>query len=236
MVGSLTVLPALLAKLGRLVDRPRFPGLWRLNRRIGTGGISSASSARCWSGRSTSFAVALGTLVALSAPALGMTLHQGTIDTLPQDLAVSRRPTRRVQEHFPAERPTFEVVARADSADDAGAVGAALESIASQAQADAITSAGDEVVVSDDGRTALLRLDRDAAARATAANDGAVTQLRDSAVPAARRRSRRRRRRRSAATSPRRDDHEHQRRRLPLVIGFVLLLTMVMMVLDVPQA
>ena len=30
VIGSLTVLPALLAKLGRWVDRPRIPVLWRL--------------------------------------------------------------------------------------------------------------------------------------------------------------------------------------------------------------
>ena len=41
VLGSITVLPALLAKLGRWVDRPRVPLLWRLNRRIGRGGISS---------------------------------------------------------------------------------------------------------------------------------------------------------------------------------------------------
>ena len=40
VLGSLTVLPALLAKLGRWVDRPRVPLLWRLNRRTGAGGIS----------------------------------------------------------------------------------------------------------------------------------------------------------------------------------------------------
>ena len=40
VVGSITVLPALLVKLGRWVDRPRVPLLWRLNRRIGAGGIS----------------------------------------------------------------------------------------------------------------------------------------------------------------------------------------------------
>ena len=40
VLGSITVLPALLAKLGRWVDRPRVPLLWRLNRRIGRGGIS----------------------------------------------------------------------------------------------------------------------------------------------------------------------------------------------------
>ena len=40
VLGSITVLPALLAKLGRWVDRPRVPLLWRLNARIGQGGLS----------------------------------------------------------------------------------------------------------------------------------------------------------------------------------------------------
>ena len=41
VLGSITVLPALLMLLGRWVDRPRVPLLWRLNRRIGRGGVSS---------------------------------------------------------------------------------------------------------------------------------------------------------------------------------------------------
>ena len=41
VLGSITVLPALLVKLGRWVDRPRVPLLWRLNSRLGRGGISS---------------------------------------------------------------------------------------------------------------------------------------------------------------------------------------------------
>ena len=47
VLGSLTVLPALLAKLGRWVDRPRVPLLWRLTaRRIGPDGQPAA--ARFW--------------------------------------------------------------------------------------------------------------------------------------------------------------------------------------------
>lgn len=227
MVGSVTVLPALLAKLGRWVDRPRLPGLWRLNRRIGAGGISKRLITPVLERPKTSFAVALGTLVALSAPALGMTLHQGTIDTLPQDLP-SVAAYQKVQEHFPAERPTLEVVARADSADDAGAVGAALESIASQAQADAIASAASEIVVSDDGRTALLRLTA-TGPEGAAANEDAVTELRDSAVPAALDDLGGVEWAVGGDVAETMDSQEAQRDALPLVVGFVLLLTMVMM-------
>ena len=49
VLGSITVLPALLVKLGRWVDRPRVPLLWRLNRRIGQGGISRRHPGARWS-------------------------------------------------------------------------------------------------------------------------------------------------------------------------------------------
>jgi RND superfamily putative drug exporter len=65
------VLPALLAKLGHRVDRPRVPLLWRLNRRIGPGGISRrilAPVLRCPRAALTISALAV---VALAVPALG---------------------------------------------------------------------------------------------------------------------------------------------------------------------
>src|SRR6185436_10379482 len=40
VLGSITVLPALLSTLGRWVDRPRVPLLHRVTRRLGTGAIS----------------------------------------------------------------------------------------------------------------------------------------------------------------------------------------------------
>ena len=40
VLGSLTVLPALLSKLGRAIDRPRMPVLWRLT--------SQTRSPRLW--------------------------------------------------------------------------------------------------------------------------------------------------------------------------------------------
>jgi RND superfamily putative drug exporter len=49
VLGSLTVLPALLAKLGRWVDRPRIPFLWRLTapRPVADRGGSRGSGRRC---------------------------------------------------------------------------------------------------------------------------------------------------------------------------------------------
>ena len=70
VLGSITVLPALLAKLGRWVDRPRVPLLWRLNRRIGQGGHQpAASSARCCAARSARPGRSPALVVAALAPA-----------------------------------------------------------------------------------------------------------------------------------------------------------------------
>src|SRR5436190_21492910 len=87
MIGSITVLPALLAKLGRWVDRPRIPLLWRLNRRIGQGGISRRLLGPVL--RHPVVALLLGGAVvaALAIPALGMKTHAGNLDTLPGDIA-----------------------------------------------------------------------------------------------------------------------------------------------------
>lgn len=227
MVGSVTVLPALLGKLGRWVDRPRVPGLWRLNARIGRGGISKRLIGPVLARPKAALAISLGALVALSAPALGMTLHAGTIDTLPQDIpAVATFQT--VQKHFPAERPSFEVVARADSDAGAASAGAALESLATRAQNDGLASDAGEVAVSEDGRTALLRLTA-TGAEGDDANEDAATELRESAVPDALGDIDGLTWAIGGDVAEAMDAQDAQRDALPLVVGFVLALTMLMM-------
>ncbi|MBW9207267.1 MMPL family transporter [Mumia sp. zg.B17] len=225
MVGSVTVLPALLAKLGRWVDRPRIPLLWRLNRRIGEGGISKRLIRPVLARPKTSLLVSVGLLLALSAPALGMKLHEGTIDTLPQELpAVATY--HDVQRHFPAERPTIEVVARADG--NATEVGRALDDLATRAQAEGLASDAEPVAVAADGRTSVLRLTA-AGADGEQANEDAVSELRDTAGPAAFDDLGRVEWALGGDVAATMDSQDNQRGALPLVVGFVLLLTLVMM-------
>ena len=130
MIGSLTVLPALLAKLGRFADRPRIPLLWRLNRRIGSGGISGRLVRpiirRPW----LSAVLAGGALLALAAPALGMSTHRGTINTLPQDIPAVHA-YQRMQQSFPSERPSINVVLHSTQGGPAAAT-VALEKVRSR--------------------------------------------------------------------------------------------------------
>ena len=84
VLGSITVLPALLAKLGRWVDRPRVPLLWRLNRRIGRGGISRRILAPVLRRPVVALAAPASRSSALLAvPALGMKIHAANLETLP---------------------------------------------------------------------------------------------------------------------------------------------------------
>ena len=101
VLGSLTVLPALLAKLGRWVDRPRIPVLWRLTAaRPGTG---TATLPRFWSAilrpalrfPALALVLSVGALLALGLPTFGMNLRLPAItDEGGRRAARSCRPTR----------------------------------------------------------------------------------------------------------------------------------------------
>ncbi|MCW2800610.1 MAG: transporter [Aeromicrobium sp.] len=226
MIGSLTVLPALLSKLGRFADRPRIPLLWRLNRRIGAGGISGRLVRpiirRPW----LSAVLAGGALLALAGPALGMTTHQGTINTLPQDIPAVHA-YQRMQQSFPSERPSIDVVLQSTRGNSAAAT-VALQKIQQQAIAAHIATASDAPIrTSSDGRTTVLSMFANHH-ESDPRIDGGIEQLRNSIIPRAAGNI-------DATTTyvggvaAEDYDYEHRASTLPWVIGFVLILTLVMM-------
>ena len=84
MLGSLTVLPALLSKLGDNVDRFRVPFVHRLRRDEGGGRVWGAIIDRVLRHPALSVALAGGLLVALAVPAYQLRTAQPGIDTYPQ--------------------------------------------------------------------------------------------------------------------------------------------------------
>ena len=84
MLGSLTVLPALLSKLGDKVDRGRVPFVHRLRRDDGEGRIWGAILDRVLRRPVLSVVLAGGLLVALAVPALQLHTAQPSIDTYPR--------------------------------------------------------------------------------------------------------------------------------------------------------
>jgi uncharacterized membrane protein YdfJ with MMPL/SSD domain len=84
LLGSLTVLPALLSKLGDGVDRLRVPFVHRLRRDDGEGRIWGSIIDRVLRRPVLSVVLAGGLLVALALPAIQLRTAQASIDTYPQ--------------------------------------------------------------------------------------------------------------------------------------------------------
>ena len=227
VLGSITVLPALLVKLGRWVDRPRVPLVWRLNRRIGSGGISGRVLGPVLRHPAVALVVSGGVILLLAAPAVGMKIHSGNLETLPATIPEVQT-VKQIAKEFPSEGTTASLVVRAPSSEGT-VVKAALIRLdhAAIATPDFVDSGQDPIRTSTDGSTTVLDLAmpyEESDPRA----DQAIESLRADLVP--------------AALDDLRVTHavgggvaesvdyvDRQQSRLPLVIGTVLLLTLLMM-------
>lgn len=121
MVGSVTVLPALLSLLGERVEKGRLPFLRRRARKA-----SPQSGSRIWSTvlrgvlarPVVSVVVAVGALAAIAAPALGMKTQQLTLDQEFGDSLPIVQTYNRVNDAFPGGSEPAEVVVKARDIDD----------------------------------------------------------------------------------------------------------------------
>jgi RND superfamily putative drug exporter len=230
VLGSITVLPALLARLGRWVDRPRVPLLWRLNRRLGAGAISSRVLAPVTRRPVLALVAGGAAAVALAVPAFGMTLHQSDLATLPAGIPQVQTLVD-VAHDFPTQGAGADVVVKAPASQH-GTVVAALSKLEADAVADPdfVGGVDDPIQTSADRTVSVLRL-------VTAFHDGddrvdgAIRHLRSSLVPADLGHLEK-----AGGVSyvggGNAEDLDSTSRLstyLPIVIGFVLLLTMVMM-------
>jgi len=115
VLGSLTVLPATLSKLGNKVEKGRVPFLGRLRNRVGSVGIWPRIVDKVLRRPLLSAIVAAGVLVALTVPVLGMQTSLGGTDDTSRDLKVMRT-YDRLQAAFPSEGSAEIVVIKADDA------------------------------------------------------------------------------------------------------------------------
>ncbi|MGC5563474.1 MMPL family transporter [Streptomyces sp. FR-108] len=125
MVGSVTVLPAVLSLLGKRVETGRIPFLHPDKRRKSNTGArkgGSGNDSRFWTAvlrvvlarPAISLIVAAGALVAIAAPALGMKTQNLTLDQEFGDSLPIVATYERVNEAFPGGSDPAEVVVRAD--------------------------------------------------------------------------------------------------------------------------
>ncbi len=114
LIASLTVLPAVLSKLGDRVERGRIPFLMRRR--------NAGANSRVWSAvidgvlrrPLVSVVLAGGLLLALCVPVLSMHTSVPRIDSLPQDLPVIQT-YNRIQDHFPGKEISAEMAVESDA-------------------------------------------------------------------------------------------------------------------------
>jgi RND superfamily putative drug exporter len=232
VLGSLTVLPALLAKLGRWVDRPRIPLLWRLSRTRAAGAPS-----RFWSAvlrpalrfPATALIVSAGALLALGLPTLGMTLKLPAVQDLGFNGTPAMQAYTRLTTAFPSTGSEHVVVVQAPPA-ERSQVDSALTALATRVAADPLFAHDQrpQRTVSPDGSVTLLTIGTPYAVNTPGA-DQSLQRLRSDLLPA------------TLGLVPgatygvtgeiagKSDYSRHIRDTLPMVVAFVLALTFMVM-------
>jgi RND superfamily putative drug exporter len=180
VLGSLTVLPALLSKLGDNVDRLRVPFVGRLRRDDGEGRIWGAIIDRVLHRPVLSALAAAGLMLALALPALQLHIATPGPDTFPKSLTVVKT-YDRMQHAFPGTALPASVVVQAPNV-NAPAVRAAIgrfeqRALASGRMYDPIT-----VAVNNDATVANITVPIKGKGT-DAASNASLAALRDEIVP-----------------------------------------------------
>ncbi|WP_409468890.1 MMPL family transporter [Streptomyces sp. HC307] len=158
MVGSVTVLPALLSLLGGRVEKGRIPFL-RRRRRQGNG----SGESRFWTAvlrgvlarPVVSVVVAAGALLAIAAPAVGMKTQNLTLDQEFGDSLPIVQTYNRVNEAFPGGSEPAEVVVKADDI-NASEVRSALADFREQAVSSGASRGPVEIKLDDAENVAFV--------------------------------------------------------------------------------
>jgi uncharacterized membrane protein YdfJ with MMPL/SSD domain len=112
MIGSITVLPALLSALGDRVEKGRVPFVGKRRRAGGGSRMWSAVIDRVVRHPVVAIVVAGGALVALTVPAFGMKTKQSGAEDIPQDIPVVQT-YHKIQNAFPGQEVGASVVIKA---------------------------------------------------------------------------------------------------------------------------
>ncbi|MET8413267.1 MMPL family transporter, partial [Streptomyces sp. NPDC005195] len=129
VLGSVTVLPALLAGLGSRLERPRVPLLWRLtNREEGEGRFWPSVLRPALRRPAATLTLSVLVLLALAAPATGMKLKLLDDSDLPRTLPVMQS-YDRLTDAFPGTGSSLRMAVQAP-AEKAGEVRGALTALA----------------------------------------------------------------------------------------------------------
>ena len=223
MLGSLTVLPAVLSKLGDRVERGRVPFIGRLRRTDGEGRIWGAILDRVLRRPLVSVVLACGLLLAIAAPALQMTTVQPGIDTFPQHLLTTYN---RLEAAFPGTQISAAVVVKANV--ESPEVQAEIQALTDAAVDTEVMNQPVDVSVNSEGTVAVVSIPVEGNGSDGPSN-AALDALRDDIVPATVGSLDDTEVAVTGMTAQTRDFDAQMNTTAPLVFGFVLLLAFFLM-------
>jgi anti-anti-sigma factor len=181
MLGSLTVLPAVLSKLGDRIEKGHVPFLRRLNKEDhGEKGVWSAIVDRVLQRPVLWTVLATGLLVVLALPAFRLHTVSSGVESLPRDLPIMQT-YDRIEAAFPGEPLAAEVVISAPNVESE-----AMKTAIARIRIRAVASGG-----FNEPATITINPDRTVAAMSlpivgngtNAASDAALETLREESIP-----------------------------------------------------
>ena len=227
MLGSLTVLPAVLSKLGDKVDRGRVPFVSRLRRDDGEGRFWGAIINRVLKHPIVSVVLAGGLLIALAVPAYQLKFAQPTIDTFPQNLLTTYN---RMKDAFPGTENASTVVVKAPNV-EAPEVQEAIGQVEWRALDTGVMNEPIDVDVNAAKTVAVIGIPTEGDGLDAASNE-ALTALRDEIVPVTVGTLAGAEVAVTGATAAARDFNEQMENVAPIVFGFVLLFAFLLMLIS----
>ena len=227
MLGSLTVLPALLSKLGDGVDRVRVPFVHRLRANDGEGRIWGAIIDRVLRHPVLSVALAGGLLIALAAPAYQLRTAEASIDSYPQKFLTSYN---RVKAAFPGVDVAANVVVKAPNV-EAPAVQEAIGQLKLRALSAGVMNEPIDVDVNAAKTVANITIPVEGDGTDSTSN-AALAALRDEIIPATLSTLPDTEVGVTGTTAQAKDFNDQMKSVAPLVFGFVLLFAFVLMLVS----
>ena len=158
MLGSLTVLPAVLSKLGDRVEKGRVPFVHRLRRarRRRVAGVVGDPRPRAATSRSCRRSLAGGLLIALAIPSLRLNTVESGVEGIPDSLPIMQT-YERMQAAFPGGQIPLEIVVQADDVNDPEVAGA-VKDLRGQALATDLMNGPVDVSVNPDQTVAVITI------------------------------------------------------------------------------
>jgi RND superfamily putative drug exporter len=227
MLGSLTVLPALLSKLGDKVDRWRVPFVPRRGRGDGAGRFWGAIIDRVLKRPLLSAVLAGGLLVGIALPALQLHTAQPSIDTYPQSLLTSYN---HLKAAFPGTEIGADVVVKAADI-QAPAVRDAIDQLKADAIATGVMNQPIDVSVNPANTVASISIPVEGNGTDATSNK-ALAALRDDIIPATLGALPDTEVGVTGLTAQSKDFNDQQSTVTPLVFGFVLLFAFILMLVS----